>query len=104
MSRDQQQPNVTSAVLHRERLYYVCMHAYAGETVTVTATRRKRSRRCGECTGCKSNDCKECAFYLDMVKYGGPGKKKKCCVQKSCTAVLNVDDKHIFMFLCALHT
>ncbi|XP_065890927.1 uncharacterized protein [Dysidea avara] len=46
---------------------------------------RKRSRRCGDCVGCKSENCEKCSACLDMTKYGGSGKKKQCCVNRRCT-------------------
>ena len=45
--------------------------------------KRKRSR-CGQCEACLANDCGTCAYCLDMVKYGGPGKKKKACLLRRC--------------------
>ena len=48
------------------------------------ATQRKRSQRCGECIPCKSKDCQKCSACQDMVKYGGPGKKKQCCINRRC--------------------
>ena len=47
-------------------------------------TQRKRSRRCGECIGCKSKNCQKCSACQDMTKYGGPGKKKQCCINRQC--------------------
>ena len=47
-------------------------------------TQRKRSQRCGECIPCKSKDCQKCSACQDMVKYGGPGKKKQCCINRRC--------------------
>ena len=51
----------------------------------VPAAARKRSRRCGQCVGCKSKECQKCSACLDMTKYGGPGKKKQCCINRHCT-------------------
>ena len=47
-----------------------------------------RKRRCGNCIGCTSPDCQQCRFCLDMPKYGGPGRKKRCCIRKECTAMV----------------
>ena len=47
-------------------------------------TQRKRSQQCGECIPCKSKDCQKCSACQDMVKYGGPGKKKQCCINRRC--------------------
>lgn len=51
--------------------------------LVLLATGRKR-KRCGECSGCLAIDCGSCKFCLDKRKFGGPGKKKKSCVQKAC--------------------
>lgn len=36
------------------------------------------------CSGCLAKDCGSCKFCLDMPKFGGPGKKKKRCVERVC--------------------
>ena len=41
--------------------------------------------RCGQCLGCKAPDCAICKFCRDKKKFGGPGKLKKCCVNRHCT-------------------
>ena len=51
----------------------------------VPVAARKRSRRCGECVGCKSENCEKCSACRDMTKYGGSGKKKQFCVNRHCT-------------------
>ena len=48
---------------------------------------QKRARRCGKCTGCTASDCQKCTFCQDMIKYGGSGKKKKCCIQRQCVGI-----------------
>ena len=35
--------------------------------------------------GCLADDCGSCKFCLDKPKFGGPGKKKKFCIQKKCS-------------------
>ena len=46
--------------------------------------KRKRTR-CGDCDGCQiSEDCGTCPNCLDKPKFGGPGKKKQCCIKKKC--------------------
>ena len=47
---------------------------------------RKR-RRCENCVGCKSSDCKTCRFCLDKPKYGGKGTLKQGCVKRRCTTI-----------------
>ena len=41
--------------------------------------------RCMLCQGCNASDCGDCGNCKDKKKYGGPGKKKKCCIRKICT-------------------
>ena len=45
----------------------------------------KKRKRCGTCSGCTGEDCKACKFCKDNPRYGGPGKKKQCCVHRRCT-------------------
>ena len=33
------------------------------------------------------NDCGACMYCLDKKKYGGPGRKKKCCERRQCTKI-----------------
>ena len=49
-------------------------------------TGTKRARRCGECSPCKRDDCGECVYCVDMKKFGGPGRKKKCCLKRRCNS------------------
>ena len=37
-----------------------------------------KRKRCSHCQGCKADDCDECRYCIDMPKFGGPGKRKKC--------------------------
>lgn len=45
----------------------------------------KRKKLQCSCSGCLSKDCGCCKFCLDMPRFGGPGKKKKRCIQRKCT-------------------
>ena len=63
---------------------------------------RKRPRPlkspCGECTGClNSENCGICQYCLDMKTYGGPGKKKRKCIKRTCLLQLSsvLDDNSI---------
>lgn len=47
----------------------------------------KKRGRCGTCTGCTADDCQVCSMCLDKPKYGGPGKKKHCCVKRKCLSL-----------------
>ena len=40
---------------------------------------RKDFRRCGDCDGCRAENCGKCSACLDMPKYGGPGKINMAC-------------------------
>lgn len=51
----------------------------------LSLSRVGRRQRCFKCKGCKAHDCGECIYCLDKRKFGGPGKKKQCCVKKICT-------------------
>ena len=43
-----------------------------------------RRVRCKQCEGCLSEDCRECAYCRDMIKYGGRGTLKQSCVKRKC--------------------
>ena len=45
---------------------------------------------CGECTGClNTENCETCQYCLDMKQYGGPGKKKRKCIKRTCLLQLS---------------
>nr|XP_027219721.1 jmjC domain-containing histone demethylation protein 1-like [Penaeus vannamei] len=46
---------------------------------------RHRRVRCKYCESCLRDDCRQCGFCMDMVKYGGPGTMKQTCKMKKCT-------------------
>lgn len=45
---------------------------------------KMRTPACGQCEGCKREDCGHCVFCKDKVKFGGPGKKKQKCLLRAC--------------------
>ncbi|OWZ20352.1 hypothetical protein PHMEG_0005247 [Phytophthora megakarya] len=45
---------------------------------------RQRIGRCGNCTGCLTEDCMKCGHCQDMKKYGGPGLRKQSCKNRKC--------------------
>jgi len=47
-------------------------------------TSAPRRKRCGVCEVCQQPDCGKCKSCRDMVKFGGPGRKKQCCVERRC--------------------
>ena len=51
-----------------------------------------KKKRCGTCSGCKSSDCGTCQFCRDKPKFGGPGRKKKCCEKRKCENLLTIDE------------
>ncbi|XP_043936832.1 histone-lysine N-methyltransferase 2A isoform X4 [Protopterus annectens] len=45
----------------------------------------RRSRRCGQCSGCQvPDDCGVCTNCLDKPKFGGRNIKKQCCKMRKC--------------------
>lgn len=45
---------------------------------------------CGECNGClNTENCESCQYCLDMKQYGGPGKKKRKCIKRTCLLQLS---------------
>ena len=66
--------------MHHYRLWGVfSMHHYScGECSACITT------DCGECSACITTDCGKCDSCKDMKKFGGPGKKKKCCIERKC--------------------
>lgn len=54
---------------------------------TICLAGRKRRINCGQCEGCKRDDCGLCVFCKDMKKFGGPAKKKKACKYRVCTSL-----------------
>jgi hypothetical protein len=50
-----------------------------------------KKKKCGTCSACKSSDCGTCQFCRDKPKFGGPGRKKKCCVKRKCGNLLTTE-------------
>ncbi|XP_031442575.1 histone-lysine N-methyltransferase 2B isoform X3 [Clupea harengus] len=50
--------------------------------------RGSRSRRCLRCPGClNQDDCSRCVHCLDKPKFGGPNKKRQCCIHRICSRI-----------------
>ncbi|XP_054276227.1 jmjC domain-containing histone demethylation protein 1-like [Macrosteles quadrilineatus] len=49
----------------------------------IAAPKRRRTR-CKKCVACNNNDCGQCNFCKDMIKFGGTGKSKQSCTQRQC--------------------
>lgn len=43
-----------------------------------------RRTRCGVCDACQTPDCGQCKHCKDMVKFGGSGRSKQCCMERRC--------------------
>ena len=50
-----------------------------------------RRTRCGNCEGCRAQECGECKPCLDMPKRGGTGKLCKRCIQRECLTLKTSD-------------
>lgn len=53
-----------------------------------------RRSRCGDCRGCKAQDCKRCKNCQDQKRYGGPGKRKRPCVDRKCLNLVSIFGTH----------
>ncbi|XP_014300265.1 jmjC domain-containing histone demethylation protein 1 isoform X1 [Microplitis demolitor] len=45
---------------------------------------RRRRTRCKKCEACTRQDCGECVYCQDMVKFGGSGRAKQTCITRQC--------------------
>ncbi|XP_015117813.1 jmjC domain-containing histone demethylation protein 1 [Diachasma alloeum] len=45
---------------------------------------RRRRTRCKKCEACTRQDCGECVYCQDMVKFGGTGRAKQTCGMRQC--------------------
>ena len=52
--------------------------------VICRAKKNHRFKACSKCTGCKTANCGECEFCLDMPKFGGMGTMKQKCEKRLC--------------------
>jgi len=44
---------------------------------------RRRKNRCLKCSACMEKNCRKCFHCKDMKKYGGKGKLKQACLERS---------------------
>ena len=56
------------------------------------AEKPQRKRGCMECAGCKREDRGTCRNCKDMVKFGGPGRKKQKCALRVCLSQQSNDN------------
>ena len=54
---------------------------------TKVAIGERKRGRCGSCSACTRDDCGQCRYCLDMVKFGGPGKKRQACILRKCSEI-----------------
>ena len=47
--------------------------------------RKRTGRGCGECEGCRSDDCDQCKYCMDKPRNGGANTQRQKCVVKRCT-------------------
>ncbi len=82
--------NVPRKVFLEELSYFGIPHeldhrnSIRSPTFTQTQQPRGRKGKCGHCPNCLREDCGECTTCLDMVKFGGPGKKRQRCLERWC--------------------
>ena len=57
-----------------------------------------QQKHCQVCEGCQRDDCGDCSNCRDMIKFGGPGKKKKAYIQRRCKGI--GENKQIHMVIC----
>ena len=77
--------NISTQKIFQHRKYFNtenCQIYYTFDLWNLLHLGCKRTR-C-DCTGCLADDCGECRFCIDMVKFGGPGRKKKRCIHRQC--------------------
>ncbi|KAH7957108.1 hypothetical protein HPB52_015343 [Rhipicephalus sanguineus] len=61
-------------------VFEVLFHGQIDDKASNTA----RRKRCGVCEACQSADCGKCRACKDMVKFGGTGRQKQCCLERRC--------------------
>jgi len=55
-----------------------------GPSAEPSPLRPVKNARCGTCEACLAKDCGRCKNCLDKPRFGGPGIKKKACVNRVC--------------------
>ena len=46
-----------------------------------------RTVRCKECENCKRDNCGQCVYCKDMIKFGGRNSMRRSCALRKCTQV-----------------
>ena len=52
--------------------------------VVCRAKKNHRFKACTKCTGCKTENCGDCVYCLDMPRFGGRGLLKQKCEKRLC--------------------
>merc|ERR1712080_148338 len=52
--------------------------------VTCRANKVHRFKACLKCSGCRTENCGDCVYCLDMPKFGGMGTIKQKCILRIC--------------------
>jgi len=52
--------------------------------VTCKAKKQHRFNACKKCSGCRTENCTQCEYCLDMPKFGGMGIMKQKCEKRIC--------------------
>jgi len=47
---------------------------------------RRRRTACGNCPGCRAENCGLCNCCVDLVQFGGKGTRRRRCVKRKCSA------------------
>ena len=47
-------------------------------------TNNPKKTMCGKCEACLREDCGICTSCLDKIKFGGPGRHRKKCMERTC--------------------
>ena len=54
------------------------------ENEPVAKRRKRMGKGCGECEGCRSDDCDQCRHCMDKPRNGGENKLKQKCMARKC--------------------
>ena len=69
----------------------ISVNKYDKYSTNITIGERKRGH-CGSCLACTRDDCGQCRYCLDMIKFGGPGKKRQACMLRKCSEMSVLKD------------
>jgi len=52
--------------------------------IVCKAKKKHRFKACAKCAGCRTENCGECEYCLDMPRFGGQGVIKQKCQERVC--------------------